>query len=368
MIQRGKNFSHKALRFFLIAALVLAISGTSTRVRAAAVTDFSDALSTIEENANADHTITFTIADDWSSTETLSIDLPDTFDTTAFDNNDEEDFDITDDGAEQALVDTATGCGAPALEILLTTVNTSTNTITFTRCTGDATIASGSVIVIEIGLNATNGGSGNDQIQNQSATENDSDALVTLGGDFGGSGTLALEIVADNTYSLSATVDPQITCSIDQTSGAFGTFVLSTVDTASNPPTWTISTNAANGYSLTARSLGSGAAAGLYSAGASYTIASATEDLAAANEIGYGLQGSVTTNGGAGSATSSISAPYTASGTNVGALQLTDQTLASASGAVSGAQILSTYKAVVSGLVPAGSYNDTVTYVCTGIY
>ncbi len=364
---------HKSCRLALAVILVLAFSLVKPfGAQAASVTNFSDALSTIQQSVAANHTITFTTADDWSSTETLSIDLPDTFTTTGFANNEPEDYDLTDDAVEQVLVANG-GCSGTALEIEITTVNTSTNTFTFTRCTGDATIASGSVVVIEIGTNATTGSAGNDQITNQTAVQNNSDAIVTLAGNFGGSGTLALEIIANNTFSLSATVDPQITCAIDNTSGTFGTFTIGTIATASNSPTWTISTNASNGYSLTIHSLGNTTNAGLYSASAGYVIKSAdsaeasSADLSTSDIIGYGLQGTKT-NGGAGSATTSISSPYTASGNNVGRLQLTNQPLASAAGAVSNATITSTFKAVVSGLVPAGSYVDTATYVCTGIY
>jgi hypothetical protein len=226
-------------------------------------------------------------------------------------------------------------------------------------------------VVIEIGTNATNGVAGDQQITNQTTVQNNSNAIIAIGGTMADSGRIAVEIINNNTVAVTGQVDPQISCAVDTNSAAFGTFTLATVTTASSTPIWTISTNATGGYNLAVRSQGNGTTAGLYSSLASYTIASATADLASASS-GYGLQGTKS-DGDAGSAATTVASPFTATGTNVGALVTTafpgtGTSLASATGPVSNATVTSTLKAKVSGLVPSGSYSDTLTYVCTGVF
>ena len=361
----------KHLRFFLALLLIAGFSlEMALPAYAAPVTNFSDALSTIQESAAANHTLTFTTADDWSSTETLSVDFPDTFVTTGFANTVPGDYDVTDDGVDQNLVASG-GCTGATLEIEITTVNTSTNTFTFTRCTGDATIASGSVVTIEIGTNATFGTTGTHQIVNQTATQNNSDALVTLGGNFGSTGQLALEIVADNTTTVNATVDASITCAFVGLTTTFSSLNTGAVATSDTSTTVTVSTNASNGFNLTVRDAGDTVNPGLYkSSGTTYLIGSA--DSAYGNTAtlsngvdGFGIQGS--TSGGSGGAVT-IASRYNQVSNAVGGLELTDTTLASASAAVANRVVTVVHKAAVSGLAPAGAYTDTLTYVCTGIY
>ncbi len=362
--------NNKTVRLIVSAVLIVTFSAFAQSAKAAAVTNFSDSLSTIEQSVVSNHTLTFTTADDWSSTETLSIDFPDTFTTTGFANTEAEDYDVTDDGAEQALV--ASGaCSGTALEIEITTVNTSTNTFTFTRCSGDATIASGSVVVIEIGTNATTGSAGNDQITNQTAAQNNSDALVTMAGNFGGSGQLALEIVADNTTLVNATVDASITCAFTGLTTTFSSLNTGAVSTSDTSTTVTVSTNAGNGFNLTVRDAGNTTNPGLYkSSGTTYLIGSADSSFGNTATLsngvdGFGIQGSAS--GGSGGAVT-IAARYDQTSNAVGGLELTDTTLASATSAVANRVVTVVHKAAVSGLAPAGAYTDTLTYVCSGIF
>lgn len=381
----GKTiFSRRQLHLFAALVLIVGIAfGAVLPARAAAVTSFSDTLSTIKQSVVADHTFTFTIADAWGAGETLTLDFPTGFTNAGFANTEPEDFDITDDGVDKVLVATS-GCdGGSSEQIAITTVDTSDPVgFTFTLCATDTPIGAGSVVTIEIGNNATSGSAGNDQMTNQSAANNATNSKITLtgGGGFTDTGTVAIEIVTDNTLAVTGTVDPQISCVLSSNNGdgdanpnttTFGVFTLATVTTATDIPTWTISTNATNGYSLAVRDQGSGTVAGLYNATASYNIPSATADLNVATS-GYGLQGTKT-NGDAGSATTTIQSPFTATGTNVGTLVRTafpgsGTALAAATGPVSNATVISTLKARVSGLDAAGSYADTLTYVCTGIY
>lgn len=366
---RGTKFK----RLVIGTVLVLATSlFPAIQVRAAAVTSFSDTLSTIKESVVANHTFTFTIIDDWQAGETLALAFPAGFSAAGFANTEPEDFDVTDDGADQTLVASG-GCSGAAIEIEITTTDiVDPIGFTFTRCAGDATIAAGSIVTIEIGTNATSGGAGNDQITNQTAAQNNTNAIITLagGGGYTDTGSLALEIVADNDVTVNATVDPRITCAF---AGMTTTFASLTgpVTTSDTTTTVTISTNAPNGFTLSIRDEGNATNPGLYkSVAPTYLIGSADSAFAdtatLTNDVdGFGVQGSVA--GGSG-ASVTIAARYDQSGNAVGGLERTATTLASATGAVASRVVSVVHKAAVSGLANAGAYTDTLTYVCTGIF
>lgn len=366
---RGASFN--SIRKIIVAILLVS-SFPVTRTQAADVTSFSDTLSTIKESVVANHTFTFTITDGWAADETLTLDFPAGFSNSGFANTEPEDFDITDDGAEQNLVANG-GCTGATLEIAITTVDTVDPIgFTFTRCTGDATITAGSVVVIEIGTHATTGGTGNDQITNQTAAQNGTDGVITLtgGGGYTDTGSVAVEIVADNDVTVNATVDPRITCAFTGLTTTFASLT-GPVATSDTNTTITVSTNAANGFNISVRDEGNGTNPGLYKSSApTYLIGSADSSFSntalLANDVdGFGIQGS--TSGGSG-ATVTIDARYDQSGNNVGGLERTATNLASATGAVASRVITIVHKAAVSGLAAAGAYTDTLTYVCTGIF
>lgn len=335
---------------------------------AATVSNFSDTLSTIKESVAANHTLTFTINDGWDATETLTIDFPDTFNTSGFSSADDNDYDIN---STEVVANGA--CAANKIEI--TTVNTSTDTFTFTLCAGSVSFDSPSDITIKIGTHAVLNGTGDTQITNQTAAQNDSDPTVTLAGSFGGSGTLALEIVADNDATVSVAVLSRITCAFN---GMTVTFPDATgvVITAGTNTTITTGTNAPNGLSVTVYDDGNGTNPGLYKGSApTYLIGSANSAFANTatllnNTDGFGIQGAAT-QGDIGSATLSIASRYNQSGNTVGGLEVgagASQQLASATGPINNGIVTVTHKMAVSNLAPAGTYNDTLTYVCTGIF
>ncbi len=248
--------------------------------------------------------------------------------------------------------------------------NTGTRVVTFTAPSSSNNVPANRCIQIKFGTHASQGGAG---AANATTPSGAGDYTVTVGGTFGDTGTMAVNIVADDSIDVTATVATSISCTVNNTSTAFGTFTVATVATASPTITWTVSTNASSGYTLTVRDAGNGSNPGLYSAGASYLIGSAdnsfnnSAELSSGVSIGYGLQ-ATDTDGDAGSATTAVQSPYNVSSDNVGGFELTAQDLAEATGPVANATVTSTLKAKVSGLVPAGSYVDTLTYICTGIY
>ncbi|TSC94710.1 MAG: Uncharacterized protein Athens101428_171, partial [Candidatus Berkelbacteria bacterium Athens1014_28] len=180
--------------------------------------------------------------------------------------------------------------------------------------------------------------------------------------DFGDSGKIAIVILADDQFAVTASVDPTITFSLSTNSTAFGTLSSTSVTTSSPNITLTISTNATSGYTLTVKDAGNNTNPGLYNSTAAFIIGSANYSYANSADLssvaGYGIQGS--------SGTATIASPYNVSGDNVGGYELTPQNLATYSGTADSHTVTITSKAKVTGATPAGSYNDTVTVIATG--
>lgn len=354
------------LVYVLVSSLIVAsLPYQLWRAYASTITSAKIVFTTIEQSTTADQTIEFITPTGVAAGETITVTYPTGFDVSTFAVNNAD------------LAVSAAGSCASFSDVTLAAspsgatwgVAVSGQAITFTSGTG--TVAAGRCVQIEFGSNATTGAAGATFITNQSAAQNNSDPLVNITAGASDSGSIAVEIISGSTVSVSAAVVTSISCALNDTSAAFGTFTINTVTTADSTPVWTISTNATAGYVLSVKSAGNGVAAGLYSSGASYNIASATADLASASS-GYGLQ-ATKSDGDAGSATTTVASPFTATGTNVGTLVITaipgsGTQVASASGPVANATVTSTLKAKVSGLVPAGSYVDTLTYSCSGTF
>ncbi|MCR4308284.1 MAG: hypothetical protein NUV80_07055 [Candidatus Berkelbacteria bacterium] len=377
MLRGGKILKGNLTRLVVAVVILSLFLPFTPAAFAAPVTSFSDTLSTMKESVVANHTFTFTIVDDWQAGETLALAFPAGFTGAGFANTEPEDFDVTDDGVDQTLVASG-GCSGAAIEVEITTADiVDPIGFTFTRCAADATIAAGSIVVIEIGTNATSGSAGNDQITNQTAAENTTDAKVTLtgGGGYSDTGTLALEIVADNDVTVTATVDPRITCTFTGLTTTFAS-LSGPVTTSDTNTTITTSSNGNNGINITVYDAGDATNPGLYKSSATtYLIGSA--DSAYSNTAtltsdvdGFGISGA--SSGGSGAALT-VDGRFDASGgaNEMGGLEVgagAAISIAASTGALASRVLTITHKAAVSGLAPAGSYTDTITYVCTGIY
>jgi hypothetical protein len=167
--------------------------------------------------------------------------------------------------------------------------------------------------------------------------------------------------------TVSATVTTSVTCSFSTTTTSFGTIDTSQVWTSSPNVTTTVSCNPAAGCRIQIRDQGSGAYPGLYNSAASYLIPSpnsafsATATLVAGTE-GYGIQATTTTAGSGG--TLSLNSRYVQTGNTVGGLTTTTLTLASSSQPTANREVVVTHKVAISGLTPAGLYQDIITYEC----
>jgi len=224
-------------------------------VEAANVTTISDTLSDSAPSVASDHTITFTTPTGVLNGETITIDFADgPFGVGSVDYTD---IDVQDNTTDLSV---AADCAA-ADEVSAVFGGT---TLTLTFCLGDgASIAAAGTTTIEIGLNATFGVAGDQQMTNPIAGSYDIDVTAGNGAD---SGTTVVAILQNVTVS--ASVDTRFTFTVagvvggqtvntsDTTGGTttattipFGTLVDSVASTAAQD--LSVVTNAFNGFVVT---------------------------------------------------------------------------------------------------------------------
>jgi len=173
------------------------------------------------------------------------------------------------------------------------------------------------------------------------------------------------------TVTVTASVPTSVTCAFSTTTTNFGTLSVSAVTTSSPNVTTTVSCNPAAGCQVQVKDQGNGTYGGLYNSTANYLIPSPAADFPAtatlvAGTEGYGIQATTTTAGSGG--TLSLNSIYNQTGNTVGRLSTTSVILASSSQPVANREIVVIHKAAISGLTPAGSYQDIITYDCVANY
>lgn len=354
------------LIFTIIFSFICATLPIQNFAEAASVTSAQDRLSTIKESQNADHTIEFITPTGYSAGQNFTITFPTGF-TLAAESTSNWDFAVSAAGSCASFSDKTI-----ALTPSGTTwgLDITGQVVTFTS--GTDTIAAGRCIQLEAGTNA--GGAAN-TIVNQTAAQNNSDAKILIGGS-ADTGSIAVEIVADNDVTVNATVDPSITCAFTGMTTTFASLTTGAISTSDTSTTITLSTNAGSGLNVTVYDAGNATNPGLYkSSGTTYLIGSADSSYTniatlAAGTDGFGLTAS--SSGGSG-ATLTVDGRFDASGgsNEVGGLEVGASAavpIAAATGALASRVLTIVHKAAVSGLAPAGSYTDTLTYVCTGIF
>lgn len=314
----GNKLANRLLALFL----VLVINFFYLPVHAASLSSISDTLSRLKISTAANHTIVFTTPSGIDSGDTITLTFPGTSFTM---------------GA--SLTGVTIGGNA------VTSATWSAPTLTITASATSTVAPAGTATIVIPSAQITNPSSANTYV-------------VSIAGTFGDTGAFAIPIIADEQVVLTASVDPSITFSLSANASAFGTLSTGSISTSSPNITLTVATNGSGGYTITVRDQGSGAADGLYNSASAALIDSATATLSAGTE-GYGIQAS--------SATATITAPYNVSGNDVGALQITAQSLATYStNTTANHTVTVTHKAAISGSTKAGSYSDTLTYIATG--
>jgi hypothetical protein len=181
-------------------------------------------------------------------------------------------------------------------------------------------------------------------------------ATVTAGND---STTVGLDSIANNSYTVSATVAPTFTMSLPSTTDTLGT-LSSTAYTSSTGVTATVVTNAANGWFLWAKDTN----AGLASASAGYTIPSVSTS---SNANMVTNQGSPFYALGVTSGTATANYADGGGSTGGGLSTTTYNEIATASAPTASTPVNIKEIADISGITPAGpDYTDTITVVGAG--
>lgn len=195
MSEKIKKHSKTAIVLGLILALV-AMYGLIPLAKAGTVTSRKATLTDSRPSTVGDWEISFvtqSLVDDTDETIIIKIDdVGNAFDLTGIT---EDDIDIEDDGTDKT---TAVDCAQAGNEHFGVGINTTTDEITLTCCSGDTgDIVIGSTVVIKIGKNAVDSGTGANQITNpaKSAAAGTADIYdVDVAGNFGDTGKMKVAI------------------------------------------------------------------------------------------------------------------------------------------------------------------------------
>jgi len=319
------------------------------------LTALSDTMSRLQKSTvKSDHTIKYTTPTGVAAGQNMQITMPTGF---AIGSVDDTDIDVFWGATYENELTLAGTCSGTTWGAVF-----AGQVLAITSCTG--TITGASKVMIEIGLNATDG---DQQITNHATPGT---YVISIGGTFTDTGKIAIVILDNDQVQLTATVDPSITFSLSANSSDFGALSLGSVTNSSPDITLTVGTNSGSGYTVTVRDTGSGADPGLYNSTASPPdIIGSTDYLyndgptTLANGVeGYGLYVLSTT----GSPTKA--ARYNGgSGSQVGGLETTDTTIISRITSMSANDTATIrHRAAIATFTAAGSYSDTLTYIATG--
>jgi len=342
-------------------ALVTALAPIQP-ARAAALTSLKDVMSTITESTAADHTISFVAPSAVGNNTTITVTFPTGFSLAS---TTEDEVDIA--GSTEGELTTAADCsGTEDASAAI-----SGQVLTITLCAGDGgDFTNSETITIEIGANATSSGTGQaaNRVVNQSAAQNATDATIDVVAGASDSGSLAVEIIADDSVSVSATVDPSITFSISDVSIGFGPLDASQECWANGTPpsscdstsesahNMLIATNAASGWAITYN-------------GATLTSGGNTISVADINGDADGTPGTeqfaigVATDGN-----STVATDYDQVSNNFRFIASTTTTLISETVPTLTETIGTYYLANIAATTEPGTYTTSITYIATGTF
>lgn len=332
-------YKHK-IKFIPVLTMVAVIAATlSMNTSKAASVGVIDLLLTNQNiSVASNQTISFYNQSVVAEGNTIILTFAAAFDTSTIT---EDDVDVEDDGVD---LTTAADCSGTEQA----SVAMASDVLTITICAGDGgAIAGSSRIDVKIGTNATASGTGVNQIINPSTVGT---YTVALTGTFGDTGSANVVIIAPASVTITATVDPIITFSINNTVCNLGNLNAATAGTC----TYTIShsTNAQGGLVVKAS-----APTTLTRIGGSETIPYGTGSIVAGTAE-YGFWVSTPDGGSTVTGYSAEAQPVPSSATTIIENAIPH---ASASDVV-------THKAAVSGLTAAGSYIQTITWTATATF
>lgn len=331
--------------------------------RAANVTSFKDTLSTLTDSANANHTISWVSPSAVANAATIVLTFATGFSLTGVI---EDDIDIA--GSTEGELTTAADCTAADDA----SVVVSGQTITFTLCTGDGgDFTNSETITVEIGTHALSSGTGTNQINNQTVAQNATDPKISITSGASDSGSLAVETIADDSVSVTATVDPSVTFSISDVAIGFGVLDAAQECWANGTPpstcdstteaahTFSLGTNATDGVALTYNG------ATLTSAGdtiAVATIAGDADGTPGTEQFAIGFDDNAAT------FTFADTSAYDEASNNYKFVAGSTLPILSIAGPVTATTIDAHYIANISAATEAGAYTTSITYIATGTF
>lgn len=361
-------FKRLTLALVVVSLIVLPYLQLRNDVQAAALTSMSDTLTRLDNSTLASHDILFTLpaAETFDSGQTITYDF----------NEDGSDWAV--DGASSAVADfdftTVKGSSTTDAVILDVTVgapdctgeagandvaigiNDTTGVVTVEACSTFTSTDTASTINLEYGTAA----GGTDRVTNPAATGSTVLAIDHASGT--NTGSLAVPIMTDDQVTVSATVDPTITSSLDTTACALGTLTDAAVNGCEIVNT--VSTNAASGYISTITENGDLCSPSV--AVCTNDIADVTDTDIIAGDEEYGVS---TTDADATGITADYDGVTCGGATeNASAIDGTAKVYADETTPQSSDATTLCHAASITATTESGSYSHIVTHITTGTF
>ena len=386
--------THARIALFLIITMLATFANwpiLTRNAKAAPLTKISDTLSDSDLGVAANHTLRFITQSAITASGTIVVAFNSNFSATSspeFSNSDATDYDIATSTGEVSVVALG-GCNSTTtVQFEITAINTSTGQFTFTHCTNSIALSVGTT-TIEIGTNATTGGTGDSQLVNPSVAGS---YLINVTAPSTDSATTRVAIIDDVVVTASVATNFTFTISAvasgqTNANGEAGTTSVTTTATTIpwgdlEPDTaktarqdLSVSTNARNGFTVTLwqdQNLlsGNGADIDIFQDGsngspATWAAPAATIDA----EDTYGHEGVTSEDVSISTGDTFGSALYDAVGTQAAPLEVFYHTgPANGTTASKGATKIG-FKIEVSSLQEAATdYTQSLTYIATPVF
>lgn len=327
--------------------------------RADGLTALSDTMSRLSDSTPtvvySDHTIKYATPSGVGAGEAMEITFPSGFTIGSVDYTD---IDVS-WGATTGYENELTLAGTPSGSTWGASFTGQILSIT----SGTGTISATSKVIIEIGNNA-NGG--NAQIQNSATAAT---YTISIGGDFGDTGKLAIIILTNDQVIVETTIDPYLTFTISDNavsllkSGGLNPDYNSTGFNSDSA--FSVNTNAGSGYNVSYNGATLSANGGANTINA---MAAKAGSAVGTEQFGLNLRDNAMPNTGldpSGGGSGVPAADYNTVDQFKFAADTTT-TLASASAATSANTFTVTYIVNITETTEAGAYSTTITYIATG--
>lgn len=356
-----KNIARAMLMVLFVASSQFYVS----TAQAASITGASDTMSRLKASTASNHTIQFVTPTGLGAGQSITVTFSAGFTGVAS---------IVFDDVDFATAATCTGFSDRTLAAspATTTFGVTSSGQVVTILSGTGTITAGHCVQIEIGTNATFGTTGTNQVSNGAIGSSDT---IAIGGTFGDTGTMSVDIITNDQITVQATVDPTITFTLidssssDNTIGfgsltsgaaryatAAGTYTTGGSASDVSAVTMTVATNASSGYVLSYNG------ATLTSGADTIAVATITGDADGTPGTAQFATG-YTASGG-----STVATAYANGSNNWSYVASTTTTIVSRTTPTNTETIGGHYLANIGGATPAGAYSTIITYIATGTF